>query len=279
MGLVVGLDYRDARFSVHDALQELKGHPMVAKILEGGKRVGWGAKTHPVGRLLGAAAAAVGAGHGDRAATAPGMVNVPTLKGVHYAMHAGHVRRRGDLRAAEGGRRRATTSPTTQAKVEGSEIEKDIYRSRNMRQPFAKGFFVGGALANMMEISGGRFPGGRWATHDDATVDVFIGNGARLPEARRQGDVRQALVGLRHRQRHARRRAEPHPHPGEGAARGGADVAEHVPGAGVRGAGRGARGGLGRRQRQARRQARGRSCTSRPRTACSAGRSPPRAAG
>ncbi len=26
-----------------------------------------------------------------------------------------------------------------------------------------------------MEISGGRFPGGRWATHDDATVDVFLG--------------------------------------------------------------------------------------------------------
>ena len=27
----------------------------------------------------------------------------------------------------------------------------------------------------MMEISGGRFPGGRWATHDDATVPVFVG--------------------------------------------------------------------------------------------------------
>ena len=27
----------------------------------------------------------------------------------------------------------------------------------------------------MMEISGGRIPGGRWATHDDATVDVFVG--------------------------------------------------------------------------------------------------------
>src|SRR3954453_3214413 len=33
MGLVVGLDYRDARFSVHDAFQELKTHPMVADII------------------------------------------------------------------------------------------------------------------------------------------------------------------------------------------------------------------------------------------------------
>src|ERR671919_1510485 len=88
MGLVVGLDYRDATFSVHDALQELKGHPLVAKIIEGGKRIGWGAKTIPSGgywarpRKLWAPGMAI---VGDGA----GMVNVPTLKGVHYAMHAG----------------------------------------------------------------------------------------------------------------------------------------------------------------------------------------------
>ena len=88
MGLVVGLDYRDARFSVHDAFQELKSHPMVAKIIEGGKRVGWGAKTIPSGgywaqprQLWAPGMALVGDG--------AGMVNVPTLKGVHYAMHAG----------------------------------------------------------------------------------------------------------------------------------------------------------------------------------------------
>ena len=88
MGLVSGLDYRDARFSVHDALQKLKGHPLVAGLLEGGKRVGWGAKTIPSGgywarpRRLWAPGMAI---CGDGA----GMVNVPTLKGVHYAMHAG----------------------------------------------------------------------------------------------------------------------------------------------------------------------------------------------
>src|SRR3954471_13432068 len=40
MGLVVGLDYRDATFSVHDALQQLKSHPLVAGLIDGGKRVG-----------------------------------------------------------------------------------------------------------------------------------------------------------------------------------------------------------------------------------------------
>jgi electron-transferring-flavoprotein dehydrogenase len=173
MGLVVGLDYRDARLSVHDALQELKSHPLVADLIEGGKRVGWGAKTLPSGgywarpRHLWAPGMAI---CGDGA----GMVNVPTLKGVHYAMHAG-------MFAAESIYERLKASgncndlSSYEAKVEASEIQTDQYRSRNMRQPFAKGFFVGGAVANMMEISGGRIPGGRWATHDDATVDVFIG--------------------------------------------------------------------------------------------------------
>ena len=57
IGLVVGLDYTDATFSVHDALQEFKTHPFVRKILEGGERVGLGREDDPLGRLLGAARA------------------------------------------------------------------------------------------------------------------------------------------------------------------------------------------------------------------------------
>ena len=173
MGLVVGLDYRDARFSVHDALQQLKGHPLVAKIIEGGKRVGWGAKTIPSGgywampeRLWVPGLCLVGDG--------AGMVNIPQLKGVHYAMHAGMFAAEAIVeRLKNGGSAHDLSS--YERRVRGSEIEKEIHRSRNMRQPFAKGFLVGGAVANAMEISGGRFPGGRWGTHDDATVDVFVG--------------------------------------------------------------------------------------------------------
>ena len=49
IGMVVGLDYRDAELSAHDLLQELKTHPKIRKMLEGGERVGWGAKTIPSG--------------------------------------------------------------------------------------------------------------------------------------------------------------------------------------------------------------------------------------
>jgi electron-transferring-flavoprotein dehydrogenase len=44
-----------------------------------------------------------------------------------------------------------------------------------MRQVFSKGFFLGGALASAAEITGGRVPPGHLHTHDDASIDVFIG--------------------------------------------------------------------------------------------------------
>ena len=180
LGLVAGLDYRDARFSVHDALQQLKTHPLVAKLLEGGKRVAWGAKTIPSGgywampRRLSAPGLVLA---GDGAA----MCNVSELKGIHYAMHAG-------MFAAEAIYERLKSGSTDDLsnydqKVRDSEIVRDLFRTRNMRQPASKaGFFVGSAIGSMMILSGGRFPGGRWATHDDATVDVFIGDERDYPK-------------------------------------------------------------------------------------------------
>jgi electron-transferring-flavoprotein dehydrogenase len=174
LGFVAGLDYRDATFSVHDVVQEFKLHPKIRKLLEGGKRVAWGAKTIPSGgywampEQLWAPGLAIA---GDSA----GMVNIPKLKGVHLAMHAG-------MFAAEAIYERLKESGNVndlsnyQKKVQGSVIEKDIHRSRNMRQPFGKGFLVGGAFANVMEISGGRMPPGKWATHDDAIQEVFVGD-------------------------------------------------------------------------------------------------------
>jgi electron-transferring-flavoprotein dehydrogenase len=172
IGFVAGLDYKDATFSVHDVLQEFKQHPKIRKILEGGKRVAWGAKTIPSGGYFAMpeqlwAPGMVMAGDGAN------MCNVSRLKGVHLAMHAG-------IFAAEAIVERLKAGDTTdlsnyEEKVRDSVIEKDLYRTRNHRQVFAKGFFLGGALASVLEVTGGRFPPGHFHTHDDAGVDVFIG--------------------------------------------------------------------------------------------------------
>ena len=46
---MVGLDYTDSGLSLHDVLQEFKTHPFIRRLLEGGERVAWGAKTIPSG--------------------------------------------------------------------------------------------------------------------------------------------------------------------------------------------------------------------------------------
>jgi electron-transferring-flavoprotein dehydrogenase len=174
LGFVVGLDYKDATFSVHDVLQEFKLHPKIRSILDGGKRVAWGAKTIPSGGYwampehLWAPGMVIA---GDSA----GMVNIPKLKGVHLAMHAGMFAAEAIYEALK---KNGTANDLSgyQDRVKNSVIETDIHRSRNMRQPFGKGFLVGGAFANMMEISGGRMPPGKWETHDDAVQEVFVGD-------------------------------------------------------------------------------------------------------
>jgi len=96
---------------------------------------------------------------------AGGMVNVPELKGIHYAMHSGIMAAETIYRSLR------EDSPDLSAydrAVRDSTIGKDLYRTRNMRQPFARGFFLGGLITNLMIATGGRLPNGHWAQHRDA---------------------------------------------------------------------------------------------------------------
>ncbi|HEY7949981.1 MAG TPA: electron-transfer flavoprotein:ubiquinone oxidoreductase [Solirubrobacterales bacterium] len=171
IGLVAGLDYTDATFSVHDALQLLKTHPFVKDLLEGGKRVAWGAKTIPSGGYFAMPKRLAVPGMviaGDAAS----MVNVPTLKGVHYAMHAGMYAAESIVAALK---EDSVNFEAYDERVHNSPIEKDLYESRNMRQPFSKGFFLGGAFASAMTITKGNFPGGHWKQEHDSEVGMELG--------------------------------------------------------------------------------------------------------
>jgi electron-transferring-flavoprotein dehydrogenase len=59
-------------------------------------------------------------------------------------------------------------------------IEKDLYESRNMRQPFSKGFFLGGAFASAMTITKGNFPGGHWKQEHDSEVEMDLGRAGEM---------------------------------------------------------------------------------------------------
>jgi electron-transferring-flavoprotein dehydrogenase len=169
IGFVVGLDYADARLSVHDVLQEFKLHPLVRRILDGGTRVAWGAKAIPEGGYWAMptlhAPGMVICGDGG------GMVNVPRLKGIHYAIRSGMLAAETIYRQLKAGSRDFSAYDTA---VHESEIGKDLWQSRNMKQPFAKGLVVGGAITNAMVLSKGRLPGGHWPTHRDADQPLLM---------------------------------------------------------------------------------------------------------
>ncbi|CAN5431917.1 electron transfer flavoprotein-ubiquinone oxidoreductase [soil metagenome] len=173
IGFVAGLDTTDATFSCHDALQQLKTHPFIRKLLDGGKRVGWGAKTIPSG----------GYWSMPKHLAVPGMVmagdnvsmcNIPYLKGIHYAMHAG-------IYAAEAIVDELKKDPESvnfsayEERVRKSDIEKDLFKSRNVRQYGDKGFVAFGAIANAWLLSNGLLPTGHKPNEPDSSVEVKIG--------------------------------------------------------------------------------------------------------
>jgi electron-transferring-flavoprotein dehydrogenase len=157
LGLVVGLDYRDAELSVHDVLQELKTHKLVRKILAGGERVQWGAKTIPEGGLLAVPKRLHANGLllcGDGA----GLVNVPALKGIHYAVESGRLAAEAAYAAVQPGMTPARSLARYDAELRESFVWKDLWEVRNMRPAFGRGFWMGGAMAGAMTASKGRFP-------------------------------------------------------------------------------------------------------------------------
>src|SRR5256884_2242987 len=170
LGLVVGLDYRDATLDVHWLLQRMKLHPLFRRQLEGGEMVGWGAKTIPEGGYYSIPAQRSGDGVailGDAA----GLVDVPSLKGIHYAMQSGMFAARAMFAALVAGDTSAARLAEYDRLVDGSFIMKDLYRTRNMRLAFKDGFYKGGAKAALMSLTGGRVPGGRITVDRDADVE------------------------------------------------------------------------------------------------------------
>jgi electron-transferring-flavoprotein dehydrogenase len=183
IGMVVGLDYRDVELSAHDLLQELKTHPRIRKLLEGGERIGWGAKTIPSGgfyslpkRLHAPGLLLCGDG--------VGMVNIPRLKGIHYAIESGRLAAESAFASLRPGATPATSLASYDEAVKESFIYSDLEEVRDMRQVFGRGFFIGGALASAMTVSKGRFDLGKLRAEPDAEQPLIrTGRAARFPAA------------------------------------------------------------------------------------------------
>ena len=167
IGLVVGLDYQASNLDVHELLQRMKLHPLVKPILDGGSLLEWGAKTIPEGGWY----ALPERRHGDGVmivGDAAGFVDVPSLKGIHYAMQSGLYAARTAFEALKRGDTSAAALAGYDTLVNESYIAADLQRTRNVRLAFKSGFYLGGVKAGLATITGGRFPGGKITMHADA---------------------------------------------------------------------------------------------------------------
>jgi electron-transferring-flavoprotein dehydrogenase len=183
IGFVAGLEYRDVELSVHDLLQEFKTHRFVRKLLAGGERVAWGAKTITEGgflslpsRLSAPGLLLVGEG--------AGLVNVPRLKGIHYAIESGRLAAEAAFRALQRGEvaGRPGALESYDESIRASYLWKELREVRNMRQVFDKGFFAGGALASTMTVSRGNLPRRDYPTRPNTEADLIrTGRAARYP--------------------------------------------------------------------------------------------------
>ncbi len=154
LGYVVGLDHHDARLDPHALFVRWKQHPEIARLLEGGKVLRYGAKTVPEGgyfampRLWGDGFVLVG--------DAAGFLNASTLKGLHLAIKSGMLAAEAIAEAIAAGDTSGTLLARYEALFEASWARDELWRVRNWRQAFDQGFLKGMFDAGVQMLTGGR---------------------------------------------------------------------------------------------------------------------------
>jgi electron-transferring-flavoprotein dehydrogenase len=154
LGFVTGLDYPDPRLDPQRVLQQFKRHPLVAKLLEGGKMIRYGAKSLPYGGWW-AIPPVAGDGWmilGDSA----GFLNSQRLKGIHLAIKSGMLAAETAFEALKKEDFSAASLGNFQSRVESSWIKEELWKVRNFHQGFEHGFWRGMFHAGIQQFTGGR---------------------------------------------------------------------------------------------------------------------------
>ena len=137
LGYVIGLDYKNPHLSPFDEFQRFKTHPTIKKILQGGKRISYGARALIEGgfqslpKMFMPGALLIGCDAGT--------LNMPKIKGSHTAMKSGiiaaeaiheHVKDNKDLSNFE-------------KKFKSSWLFEELYKARNVKPSFSWGLILG----------------------------------------------------------------------------------------------------------------------------------------
>jgi electron-transferring-flavoprotein dehydrogenase len=135
VGFVVHLNYQNPHLYPYMEFQRFKHHPMIAKLLEGGKRVAYGARAISEGgyqsmpKMVAPGVALLGC--------SVGMVNVPRIKGNHNAMLSGKAAAEAAFEAIKGGRTGDELSDY-ETEVRTGAIGQDLHKVRNVKPMWSK---------------------------------------------------------------------------------------------------------------------------------------------
>jgi electron-transferring-flavoprotein dehydrogenase len=143
IGFVLHLNYANPYLSPFDEFQRVKHHPIIKKYLEGGKRVGYGARALTEGglqsipKLAFPGGALIGCG--------AGFMNVPRIKGSHNAMKSGMLAAEAAF-AALGENRSGDELSAYEPSVRASHICRDLSLVRNVKPLWSRFGTYGGLL-------------------------------------------------------------------------------------------------------------------------------------
>jgi len=154
LGFVTGLDYPDPRLDPQHVLQAFKQHPLIAKLLDGGKMIRYGAKSLPYGGWW-CIPPVAGDGWmilGDSA----GFLNSQRLKGIHLAIKSGMLAAETVYEAMQSNDFSLDMLAKYQERVETSWIKDELWPVRNFHQGFENGFLSGMFHAGIQQVTGGR---------------------------------------------------------------------------------------------------------------------------
>jgi electron-transferring-flavoprotein dehydrogenase len=154
VGLVVGLDYRDPFLDPHALFQQFKEHPLLKKMLSGGKMVRYGARTISEGGWY-----SIPRPYADGvllAGETAGYLNAMRLKGIHLAIKTGMIAGEVALDAVMAGDASAARLKGFADRVEASSVKSELWKVRNFHQGFKHGLWAGLFHSGLQMFTGGR---------------------------------------------------------------------------------------------------------------------------
>lgn len=188
LGFLVALSYEDPSFDLYDTFMRFKGHPMIQKIIRGGKVVEQGARAVSTGGWFTMPHLAVDGAlfTGNGAA----MHSTPAIKGIHLAMKSGMLAAETIMDALVDGSTGRHTLKSYGERVEASWAGAELREGRNFAQALAKKGPAKWIHLAAQYISGGRGLIDRLPSVDDATTLATMPPEARPLAAETEKPVR-----------------------------------------------------------------------------------------